>query len=568
MSYHWDFSCPDWVERLEQGLPIVPELPLDQAEATRAIQIFNKLCLPDVPGQPKMREAAGDWFRDIVGAAFGSLDQETNIRHVGEIFALVPKKNSKTTGGAGIAVTALLMNARPRAEMMFVGPTQEIADLAFQQAVGMIEADEVLRPQFKIQEHKKQITHIRSKAFLKIKTFDMKVMTGSKPVIVILDELHIMSKMSSAMGVLGQIRGGMAANDDSLLIIITTQSEDPPAGVFKQELQYARGVRDGSIADEVIMLPVLYEFPESMQIDDDKPWMNPECWPMVTPNLGLSLKMDTLVRGFAGAKERGDEELARWASQHLNIEIGMALHSDRWIGVDYWKAATDRKMSLEAILASSDVVTIGIDGGGLDDLLGLSIIGRHRATRVWQSWSHAWAHKVVLKKRKEIAPRLKDFKKDGDLTICKRKNSTQDIVEVVDIIERIYDLDLLPEAHGIGLDPYGVAPLVDEMAERGIPDEVWIGIGQGTRLSPAIWGMERKLNDLTFSHCDSKMMDWCMGNARAEQRGNAILITKQVSGKAKIDPLVAMFNAAMLMQRNPEAASSTSIYQKRGLLAV
>jgi phage terminase large subunit-like protein len=82
----WSFACPDWVERLRTGRSLVPELPLNAAEAARAVGIFDMLCLPDVPGTPPMREAAGDWFRDIVRAAFGSLEQDAAgamVRHAG-----------------------------------------------------------------------------------------------------------------------------------------------------------------------------------------------------------------------------------------------------------------------------------------------------------------------------------------------------------------------------------------------------------------------------------------------------------------------------------------------------
>jgi phage terminase large subunit-like protein len=556
----WDFSCPDWVERLKERRSLVPDLPLDKGEAERAVRIFDKLRLPDVVGQPPMSEAAGEWFRDIVRAAFGSLDQETMSRAVSEIFALVPKKNSKTTGGAAIAVTALLMNVRPRAEMLLVGPTQDVADLAFQQASGMIEADPegYLGKRFQVQEHLKTITDLTNGAKLKIKTFDMRVMTGSKPVVVIVDELHVMSAYSYASRVVGQIRGGLSPNLESLLIFITTQSDEVPSGVFRAELQYARGVRDGRISDDVRTLPVLYEFPEAMQTDPARPWRDPKYWPMVLPNLGRSITIERLISDYKAAIEKGDEEERRWASQHLNVEIGLALHADRWRGADYWEAAGDPGLTLDTLLERSEVVTVGIDGGGLDDLLGLSVLGRCRVTRNWLLWNRAWAQDDVFRVRKEIVQRLRDFEQQGDLVVC--KTPTQDVEDVADIVERVRDAGLLPEKDGVGIDPAGASATVDELAARDICETVR-GVPQGYRLSGPAWGMERKLKDGTLRHAGQPLMAWCVGNAKAEQRGNAIVINKQAAGKAKIDPLVASFNAVELMSRNPEAPKSEPVYQ-------
>lgn len=557
----FDFACPDWVERLEKGLPPMPDLDLDRAAADEAVAIYDNLRLPDVPGQPRLAEAGADWFRALVRAAFGSADPDTGERRVGEIFCLVPKKNSKTTNSAAFGLTALLLNTVPNAEMYVVGPTKEVADTCFSQAKGMIEADPAddetgesyLQNRFWVRDATQEIVDRLTGAVLKIVAFDVRVLTGKIPLLVILDELHVLGSNPKAERVLAQLRGGMITRPDALLLIITTQSDEPPAGVFKKELEFARKVRDGKVTGGNL-LPCLYEFPEAIQAGEGKPWRDPKLWRMVLPNLGKSITLERLVRLYRQALEKGAENEQVWASQHLNIQIGMGLHTDRWVGVDLWPAAAE-PMSLDDLLAQSDCVTIGIDGGGLDDLLGLGLIGRHTRTRRWHVWARAWVQPVVLEeRRKDIASRLRDFAAQGDLVIC--DDPTQDLREVAAICARVRDAGLLPEKHGIGLDPAGVTAIVDELAAEGMEGDLLVAVSQGFRLQPAIKGIERKLNDGTLAHCGQDLLTWCVSNARTEQRGNAEMITKQVAGKAKIDPLIGVFNAAMLMSRNPEAAGA------------
>lgn len=555
------FACADWVEKLNAGKTPIPDLPLDPVLADAAVDLFNLLRVPDIPGQPTMGEVGGEWFRDIIRAAFGSVDPATGKRFVGEIFNLIPKKNSKTTNAAALGLIAMMMNRRPNIDGIIIGPTQEVADKCFAQAVGMIEADPYLSKRFKVIDHKKTIvdlhqdeeTGVRMNAKLKIKSFDPKVVTGSIPAFAIIDELHLMAEMSHASRVIGQIRGGMITNDESLLIIITTQSEIPPTGVFKSELQYARGVRDGRITEGVRMLPILYEFPEDVQRDDGKPWRDPRIWHRVLPNLGRSVTIERLIPDYQTAREKGLDEEIRWASQHLNIEIGLGLHANRWVGADYWLQNIQHGLTFEEMLTCCDVMVVGGDVGGADDLFGLAVIGRHKESRIWLSWFWGWCVELVLMRRKEIAPKLEELRDAKDLHIT--KTAEEHVIEAAKICARIRDAGLFPEKFGIGLDPHGVAALIDALEADGFdPQEHILSVGQGYKLNGAVKGLERRLLDGKLKHGGQPMMSWCVGNAKAEQRGNNVYITKEAAGVAKIDPLIALFNAAMLMDMNPVAA--------------
>lgn len=544
----WTGANPDWEKRLVEGRSLVPDIPQEWRErARRALRVLKRLRLPDVVGKPTLEEAAGDWFLQIAAALFGSYDPETKRRAVQEIFLLVPKKNGKSSYAAGLIVTAALVGERPAAEYVLIAPTKEIADISYSQADGMIKGDPELEKIFHRQAHYRRITDRRSDVVIEVKAADTETITGGKQVGTLVDETHEFARKPRAREVFTEIHGALAARPDGFLVQITTQSKTPPAGVFKSELTTARGVRDGRVKLPNL-LPVLYELPKDVSND----WRERRYWPLVNPNLGRSVDLAFLENGLIKSEEEGPEALALFASQHFNVEIGLALQSDRWAGADFWERQGDPELTLDALIERSEVIDIGIDGGGLQDLLGLAVLGREKRRDRWLLWTRAWAHSVVLERRKSEAPRLRDLEAAGDVGIVDQLGD--DIDELADICAKVAASGKLDK---VGLDPMGVGAVIDALAERDIQgDDRVVGVTQGWKLTGAIKTTERKLAENGLTHAAQPLMAWCVGNAKVEPRGNAIVITKQASGTAKIDPLMATFNAVALMSANPSARGS------------
>jgi phage terminase large subunit-like protein len=547
----WDLSCVDWQDRIREGRSLIPEFPLIKSEAQMGLAFFDELRLPDVPDKPRLGNASGQWFRDIVRTSFGSWDPVTRTNFIRDIFVLAPKGSSKTSYGAGMALSVMLMNKRPRAEVLFIGPTQAISDRAYEQAVGMIEESPDLKRRFRTRDHIKTIEDLVNSSEMKVKTFDINILTGSILIFAHLDEVHLLGRDHRAGKVIRQIRGGIDKTPEGKFLITTTESDDIPSGAFKDELHSARKHRDGEFRGKNARptLSVLFEFPPDIAKDPAK-WRDPVNWPMVQPNLGRSVHLKDLIQSWNSDKEKGERSIREWASQYLNIEMGVGHKTDGWPGAEFWGAATDDTISVDSLISRCEVIIPGVDGGGLDDLYGLTLIGREKITKNWLTWSHAWCHRGVLERRKSIASQLEQFDRAGDLTIV--DNKLQDHAEIVEIIGRINEAGLLG---CVALDPEGpYGELVDALALIDITEEneQIIGVAQGYKLMNAIKTTERKLANGTLWHAKSALMDWCVENVKIEPTATAIRATKQNAGDAKIDPWAAMQNAATVMVRNPE----------------
>ncbi|MFH5927070.1 terminase large subunit [Roseomonas xinghualingensis] len=559
----WTTACPDWEARIVARQSLIAAPVLNPAEAEASLEVFKALKVVDLPGTPTFGEVADQWVLDFVAAIFGAVSED-GLRLIREFLLCISKKNGKSTLAAGIMLTALIRNWRLSNELLILAPTIEAAQNSFKPAADMIRHDPELYAAdggfLHIQDHIRTITHLTTKATLKVVAADGATVVGKKAAFVLIDELWEFGKKPNADAMLREATGGLVSRPEGFVISITTQADEPPAGVWKDKLTYARKVRDGVVQDPKF-LPVLYEFPPAML--EAEAYLQPDNFYITNPNLGRSVSREWLEDELRKELEKGPGTRNTFLAKHLNVEIGMRLGADRWAGADLWLGAVEKGVTFEAILERCEVVVVGIDGGGADDLLGLAVLGRERETRNWLLWGRAWAQKIVLQRRKAIASELEGFQRLDELTFVDEPGPEVD--EVADLVAQIDEAGILA---AVGLDPMGIGEIVDALAERGISgnDRV-VGVPQGWRLSGAIKTAERKLANRSLRHGGQPILAWNVGNAKVEARGNAIAIDKSAAGSAKIDVLTAAFNAIALMSRNPEA-KGPSVYEERGMLLV
>src|SRR3546814_18106903 len=86
------------------------------------------------------------------------------------------------------------------------------------------------------------------------------------------------------------------------------------------------------------------------------------------------------------AEREGAANMALFASQHFNVEVGIGLRTDRWPGAEFWEQGEVPEFTLDELLDRSEAVVVGIDGGGLDDLFGLVVLGGDREPSDGLAW--------------------------------------------------------------------------------------------------------------------------------------------------------------------------------------
>ena len=505
---------------------------------------FNKLRIADLLNTPSIAEIGDIWYKDFANAFFGSVDIEKRERLIQEFFVLIPKKNAKSTAAALIMLACLISNKYRGAEFALIASSKEVVANAFIPIREAIELDNNLKSflKYSFDEREKSgyVQDLRTGAVLKIVTPLMKTNQGKKWQGVLIDEIALWQDIKNSVSILNEISGNLVNKKDAFIIYLTTQSHEPPKGIFKALLEKARRIAKGGI-DEILknkFLPILYEFSDD-EIKKEY-HKDPTKWHLVNPSLGISVDLERLKQMQIDAINAGAESEREFYAKYLNVEITVSTSGNFWKGADYWQQC-EKRISLATVLDKSALLYIGIDGGGLDDLTGLAVLGL-TASGEWLVWCKAYCYQSALN-RAGLAVKLKDFEKKGEVFIADKlgDDSKQLTADIVDILSK-------GKVNKIGIDPRGIGEILINLKNAGVNETLIEPINQGVSLQNAVVILERRLAQKEVIISQSDLMRFCVSNAVLEQRGDDYFLSKK-SSQFKIDPLMALLNCVALWER-------------------
>lgn len=537
----WSTGLEDWQTRIVNNESLIPCEPLNKQVAEIALDIFKSLKLVDVIGSPTIGEACKQWVFDFVAVIFGAYDPETKERYIKEFFLLIAKKNSKSTIAAGIMLTAIILNERLSAQLVIVSPTKETSESSYRPIADMIKADPELLAMFNISDHTKTITHLSTKATLKVLAFDANTVTGLKASYILIDEIHLLGSKNNADNILREIQGGMGSRPEGFCIYLTTQSSGTPQGIFKQKLDYARSVRDCEVINNQF-LPVLYEYPEAMV--ENKAYLDPENWYIPNPNINASVSKSFLLNQYEQIKDIR-ESLQDFLSKHLNVQQDMNLKEQNWVAFTSLLPSSEAVFTLEDLIERSEVLTIGFDGASLFDLAGLTVTGRVSNTNKYLTWSHGWLNRTALDKNKRSAVKLLELAQLKEITIVDEvANQFREITAVIKMIDDTGKL------YQIGVDPHGLGTFKTDLEEAGISSDKIIGVSQGYKMQQHIISTENLMAKGTLKFSQQELMRWQGSNTRLILKSNTVMVSKADSAD-KIDNIISLLNSIAIMSLNP-----------------
>nr|UCS96130.1 MAG: terminase large subunit [Caudoviricetes sp.] len=327
---------------------------INATEVWQFCDFYESLHFPGKTGQQRYKLTPVQYFQFASIFAFWQCDK----RVVREVVLYVPRKFSKTTSTASLAIYDLLYGDA-NAESYTGANSNDQAKKCFDVIRSCMRRLDPKERRYVVNEQTVKSRRKDRSAFAQCLTANARTKDGLNASTVIMDEFS-QARSSELLTVLTT---SMGVRENPLTVIITTAS-DVFDGPFYEMLQGYKSVLLGEYEDDSVFVHIFE--PDLDDAEDDE-----NTWKKVHPHLGVTVSMDFYRQEYKNAMRNGSEAMLAFRTKLLNmyaeneqrswISSTLARHISRPLSIDGIKGRPDAMVAID--LSESDdfsAVTMGM----------------------------------------------------------------------------------------------------------------------------------------------------------------------------------------------------------------
>ena len=488
----------------------------DEKKSLRCIHFCERYCKQSKGkwnGKPLKLEL---FQKAFLQALFGFVDKDTGFRKYRKAIFFVARKNGKSVLASAIATYMLTADYEGGAEIYSVATKRDQSKIVWEEAKRMIKKSPALSKVIRCLVG--GIYYDKTDGVFRALASDSNSLDGLNAHLVVADETHAWKDKN----LLDVMYDSMSAREQPLLLETSTMGTIRQ-NVFDIEYDYASQVIDGTVPDEVL-LPVIYE------LDDEKEWINEECWFKANPALGVIKSIKDLRDKVERAKAN-PIELVNLLCKDFNI---------RQNSINAWLTFED--LNNEEIYSEwkGSYCIGGCDLSSTTDLTCATLLGVVKGKiRVKQMY---WIPTNSLEK-KVIEDKIPYdiWVKNGLLRLS--GDSKIDYHDVSKwFMEQVEENDLRPL--WVGYDSWNAQFWCDEMKELGF-DMVEVRQGFKTESAP-LKQLKADLMDKKINYNNNPILKWNLSNASIKADDNENIMLSKEKSRQRIDGAASLMDAYVI----------------------
>lgn len=459
---------------------------INATEVHRFFTLYENLYFPGKTGLQRYRLTPVQAFQ------FASIYGFWNNGHrvVREAVLFVPRKFSKTTSSASLAIDDLLFGDA-NAESYTGANSNDQAKKCFDVIRGCMRKLDPKGRRYTINEQTIKSKRKDRNAFAQCLTANARTKDGLNASTVIMDEFS-QARDNSLLTVLTT---SMGVRENPLTVIITTAS-DVFEGPFYEMLQGYKSVLLGEFEDDSL-------FAHIFEPDLDDPEDSEATWLKVQPHMGVTVSLDFYRQEYKNAVRNGSAAMLAFRTKLLNVYSENQQRS--WISSTLARSIA-RPMPLDAIKGRPDAM-VAIDLSESDDFSAVTV-GIYDYDRKNFNFHTAYFFPEGALPGHPNERMYRVWAEKGYLTL-----TAGDVIDYRAIVDYVLYLNKVVRILGIGYDPYKSLEVVNMLAASDA-ENVLAGVRQtyGNFTAP-VESFEHGAKTGHIFINDNPINYYCFGNA-------------------------------------------------------